>query len=217
MRARSSRNRGGSGLAGGPSQDRGRGAVRRGLGAAHERPADGDRGGLEIQAAMAGGIELRRGEVAVANAADLPPPGPDDPGACVLFVSGAGAEERAAVPPGGGRDRGGMGGSAARPGPVAGDGGGVVGEAFRGAQQGLRRGGQGRAMRGRAVAGDRTARGTGRPGACAASSLNASTVSSVRRPTNPGGVVPNAQSRLATHFNTSISRIGMSKMSLSRK
>ena len=42
--------------------------------------AAGDRSGLEIQAAMAGGTELPKREVAVANAAGVPPQGRDDPG-----------------------------------------------------------------------------------------------------------------------------------------
>ena len=45
-----------------------------------EKKLVGDRSGLEIQAAMAGGTELPKREAAVANAAGVPPQGRDDPG-----------------------------------------------------------------------------------------------------------------------------------------
>ena len=145
---------GGRGVGAGRGPDRGRGAVRRSLGAAHEHGAAGAGSGLAIQAAMAGRAEFPEREVAVADAAGVPPPGRDDPGARVLFVPGAGAEGGVGAAPGGGGHRGGVGGLDAGSGPAAGDRGAVAGEALRGAQQGVRGGRASRAMRGSALAGD---------------------------------------------------------------
>ena len=65
---------GGAGLPARPGPDRGQGTLRRFVGTAGEGAVDGHRGGVEVQAAVAGGTLFPGGQVTAADAAGLPSP-----------------------------------------------------------------------------------------------------------------------------------------------
>ena len=117
-------------------ESRRRGALRRAVGVAGAGGFECGGGGAAVQAAVAGGALLPRGEVAAADAAGVPPHGRGDPRARVLLVPGAGAEAGAGAAHAGGGHRAEWADVVPRSGAAVGDGGGVAGQAVRGADAG---------------------------------------------------------------------------------